>query len=47
MGKEGGSRGIKHLDTAWTSRKEVGISKKWIWGELTGIEEIKVLDGGR
>ncbi len=35
------------MDTARTSRKEVGISKKWIWGELTGVEKIKVLDGGR
>ncbi len=35
------------MDTARTSRKEVGISKKCIWGELAGVEKIKVLDGGR
>ncbi len=36
------------MNTARTSRKEVGISKKkCIWGELAGVEKIKVLDGGR
>ncbi len=46
-GLGGGGRGIKYMDTARTSRKEVGISKKWICVELTGVEKIKVLDGGR
>ncbi len=34
-GLGGGGRGIKHMDTARTSRKAVGISKKCIWGEIS------------
>ncbi len=35
-GLEGGGRGIKHMDTARTSRKEVGISKTVDLGLISG-----------